>query len=306
MMWKYKITVFTPSYNRARTLFRVFNSLQCQTFDDFEWLIIDDGSSDDTKNVVEGFVSSSTFTIRYYFQENTHKFHTILKAAALANGELLYTLDSDDEIFPSTLNILYNTWLSIPENSRSKFSGVTGLCVDQNNKLVGMKFPSSPFDSDTLESTVKYGIKGEKSGFQRTELIRAFSFGDEFKNNGYIPEGILWVGLAIKGYKTRYINDILRKYYVDDGESIMTTAKFKDNAFGTFQYTSLFLQNFKAYYLKNIRLFLGQARNYLVSGWILNYRTKSLIFSQNYLIVRIILILIMPLAIFFHFNVKLK
>lgn len=303
-MWKFKITVFTPSYNRSRTLYRVFNSLSCQTFDEFEWLIIDDGSTDDTKNVVEGFISSSTFSIRYYFQENTHKFHTILKAAALAKGELLYTLDSDDEIFPSTLDVLYNTWLSIPDNSRAKFSGVTGLCVDQNDKLVGMRFPSSPFDSDTLESTVKYGIKGEKSGFQRTELLRSFSFGEEYKNHGYIPEGILWIGLANKGYKTRYINEILRRYYIDAGESIMTTSKFKDNAFGTFKYSSLFLESYKSYFLLNLRLVIGQSRNYLVSGWMLNYRTLSLIFMQNNLIVKMLLILVMPLAIIFHSNAK--
>ena len=107
---------------------------------------------------------------------------------------------------------------------------MTALCVDQFGAIIGSGFPKSPFDSDSLESYVKYKITGEK-WFSKTDLLRQFHFGPEYGNNGYIPEGLLWVGLANKGFKTRYINEIVRKYYVAEGPSIMTNAAFKPNAF---------------------------------------------------------------------------
>lgn len=113
-MYKYKFTVFTPTYNRGNTLHRVFESLVFQSFDDFEWLIIDDGSSDDTAAVVSDFAKVASFPVRYYYQPNSHKFKTILKAADLAEGELFYIVDSDDEILPDALKILYMHWEGIP------------------------------------------------------------------------------------------------------------------------------------------------------------------------------------------------
>ncbi|HMS98873.1 MAG TPA: glycosyltransferase family 2 protein [Saprospiraceae bacterium] len=303
-MDKFKFTVFTPTYNRGNTLHRVYKSLVNQSFRDFEWLIIDDGSSDNTGEVVNEFIRTANFSIRYLFQDNKHKFHTILEAVKIAKGDFFYIIDSDDEIFPNALELLYKYWVSIPINDRHFFSGVTGLCVDQHMKLIGTKFPSDIFDSDTLESSVKYGIKGEKSGFQRTDLMREFSFNEGFFNNGYIPEGLFWVGLANKGYKTRYFNEYIRKYYVDAGESIMTTAKFVPNAYGTHQYTLLFINSYKGYYLRNLRQIIGQIRNFTVSGWILGYSSLSLLNKAKYLIIKILFIITLPISFFYFYYVK--
>lgn len=303
-MWKYRFTVFTPTYNRSKTLPRLFESLEKQTFKDFEWLIIDDGSSDQTLQVVNAFKQKAGFPIRYFFQENTHKFLTLIKAVHLADGEFFYTVDSDDEIDSKAMEILHNTWLNIPETQRLNFSGVTGLCEDQYGSLIGSCFPTDPFDSDSLETYVRYRIKGEKSGFQKTELLRDFNFRSEYGSNGYIPEGILWVGLANRGFKTRYINKVIRKYYVDEGPSIMTTASFTSNAFGTFQFTQLFLNSYKPYFWKNIPLVVGQVRKYTASGWYLNHTTYELFVRLNSFIIRLLLILTLPISWFYIKNVK--
>lgn len=302
-MYKYKFTVFTPTYNRGNTLHRVFESLVFQSFDDFEWLIIDDGSSDDTAAVVSDFAKVASFPVRYYYQPNSHKFKTILKAADLAEGELFYIVDSDDEILPDALKILYMHWEGIPLANRQHYSGVTGLCVDQHEVLVGSKYPLDVFDSDTLESSVRYRIKGEKSGFQRTDLMRKFNFENEYFNNGYIPEGIFWISFSKWGYKTRYVNVIIRRYYVNAGESIMTTAKFIPNAFGTYQFTLLFLNCFRLYFFKNLRLTIGQIRNYTVAGWVLGNSTLNLIKNLKYLIIKILFIATLPLSIIHLKNV---
>jgi glycosyltransferase involved in cell wall biosynthesis len=120
-------TVFTPSYQRAKTLPRVYESLQSQTFTDFEWLVIDDGSTDNTRALVAGWQQDARFPIRYLFQKNAGKHVAYNRAARLARGELLVTLDSDDSCLPNALERFYFWWQSIPSAQRDGFAGVTPL-----------------------------------------------------------------------------------------------------------------------------------------------------------------------------------
>lgn len=301
-MFNYKFTVFTPSFNRADTLHRVFESLQIQSYRDFEWLIIDDGSTDATKSVVEEFKLRAHFPIRYVYQNNTHKYVTLLRGAEMASGEFFYSVDSDDEILPNALEVLHETWLTIPEDKKENFSGVTGLCIDQYGQLIGSKFPQVPFDSDSLECAIKYRISGEKSGFQKTELLRQFSADSKFEQNGYIPEGILWISLANKGYKTRYINQVLRKYYINAGHSIMTSANFESNAFGTYQYSKLFLNSFRWYYFYNPKQLLGQTIKFTAAGWLQGYSSFELFKQIKTLIIKIVYIISIPMSYLYSLN----
>lgn len=101
--YKYTFTVFTPTYNRWHTLHRVYYSLSSQTFKDFEWLIVDDGSTDDTKNLVQNWQKKSKFTIRYYYQPNLGKTAALNRGVKLALGKLFLILDSDDGCIPKAL-----------------------------------------------------------------------------------------------------------------------------------------------------------------------------------------------------------
>ena len=92
------ITVFTPTYNRAYCLGNLFNSLCSQTYTDFEWLIVDDGSTDNTKSLVEGFCCNSNINIRYVYQKNGGKHRAINRGVAEARGELFFIVDSDDTL----------------------------------------------------------------------------------------------------------------------------------------------------------------------------------------------------------------
>ena len=93
---RYKITVFTPSFNRAHLLSRLYDSLLKQTTNDFEWLIVDDGSTDDTETKVEEFINKGELPIRYYKQQNGGKHRAINTGVQLASGELFFIVDSDD------------------------------------------------------------------------------------------------------------------------------------------------------------------------------------------------------------------
>ena len=181
-------TVFTPTFNRAHTLRRVYDSLCRQTFRDFEWLIVDDGSTDRTRGLVETWKSEAPFPIRYVYQHNQGKLVAFNHGVRLAEGQLFLPLDSDDELLPEGLAKLTASWLSCAE--RDQFCGVTGLCLDQKGGVVGSIFPRSPLDSNALEAIYRFRIKGEKQGFIRTLVLREFPF-PEISGVKYIPESIV-------------------------------------------------------------------------------------------------------------------
>src|SRR5229473_1606416 len=95
MNYRYVFTVFTPTFNRSQTLSRVYEGLRLQTFRDFEWLIVDDGSTDGTKELVEKWQTESAFLIRYIYQENQGKPAAFNHGVQEARGELFVTLDPD-------------------------------------------------------------------------------------------------------------------------------------------------------------------------------------------------------------------
>ncbi|WP_310487962.1 glycosyltransferase family 2 protein [Chamaesiphon sp. VAR_69_metabat_338] len=212
--YRYLFTVFTPTYNRAHTLSRVYESLLSQTERDFEWSIVDDGSSDGTRLKVEGWQQENRFPIRYIYQENQGKHIATNRGVSAARGELFLTLDSDDSCRPEALERFRYHWDSIPADRQANFSAVTCLCEDENGRIVGSKFPFDPTDSDSLEIHYRFHMTGEKWGFHRTSVMSEFPF-PEITGCNYIPENIVWSAIA-KKYKTRFVNESLRVYHTGE------------------------------------------------------------------------------------------
>jgi glycosyltransferase involved in cell wall biosynthesis len=210
---QYIFTVFTPTYNRASTLHRVYESLRDQTFRDFEWLIIDDGSKDNTRELVEGWQQAAEFPIRYVYQQNAGKNSASNAGVQLAKGELFLTLDSDDRCTPNALERLYYHWNDIPADRRHLFSAVTCLCEDRDGNLQGKRLPRAVMDEHPLDMLYRYGFREEQWGFQRTDVMKEFPF--PVMAGQHIDEGTVWSQIALK-YQTRFIDEILRIYYLDD------------------------------------------------------------------------------------------
>jgi len=211
-------TVFTPTYNRRHTLNRVYESLCMQTFKRFEWVIVDDGSEDNTEELVSQWQKGSWFPIRYFFQNNQGKHIAFNRGVTEARGQYFLPLDSDDSCFPDALMKLYKHWMDIPNEQKEIFSAVTGLCVDQNGNLVGDKFPKDMVDSDSLEMHYKYKVRGEKWGFQRTDVLKKFTF-PNLSGEKFVPESVVWYAIA-REYKTRFINEPLRIYWVGASDQL--------------------------------------------------------------------------------------
>ena len=218
-------TVFTPTYNRAHTLSRVYDSLCSQTFTHFEWVIVDDGSSDNTKQLIDGWIAERRVSIRYEFQPNKGKHVAINHGVRVAKGDLFLIADSDDGFPANALNILYNHWRAIPDEQRPRFTGVTGLCVDEQGQIIGDKFPENVFDSNSPDIFYRHGIRGEKWGFHRTDVMKAFPF-PEPENIRFVPEGLIWNAIG-RQYKTRFVNDIVRDYYQGADDQLTRRSKAK-------------------------------------------------------------------------------
>jgi len=206
-------TVFTPTYNRAHTLHRVRDSLVLQTYRNFEWLIVDDGSTDDTEMLVRQWSAHSDFAIRYVKQPNRGKHVAFNRGVREARGELFLPLDSDDACVPNALERFVHHWNDIPAERRSAFSAVTALCMDEHGKVVGRRFPRDVTDSDSLEMRYRFKITCEKWGFHRTDVLRQYPFPEDIRAR-WVPEAVVWSRIA-RQYKTRFVNELLRIYIAD-------------------------------------------------------------------------------------------
>lgn len=230
-----KFTVFTATYNRRNLLVHVYDSLCMQTHKDFEWLIVDDGSTDETDDLVAQLSTEKKLEIVYLRQENRGKHVAFNRGVEVARGELFLPLDSDDTCVPTTLECLLRRWDEIPLDLRSAFSGVTCLCADEDGRLIGSRFPQDVVDAWPLEFCSKFRITGEKWGFQRTDILRKFPF-PENPGERFVPEGLIWNRIA-RHYKMRYVNEVLRIYKaLPDGLSSSSVRLRADSPISTCAY----------------------------------------------------------------------
>jgi glycosyltransferase involved in cell wall biosynthesis len=205
-------TVFTGTYNRGPLLRRVYDCLLAQTCRDFEWLIVDDGSTDDTRERVAVMAAEGKMRIRYLYKENggVHTAHNL--AIREAAGEFFLRCDSDDEFCPKAIQTLSAAWCAIPLDCRGEYSGVSCLCMDGSGAVVGDQYPVDPWDSELPQLSA---LKGEKWGCHRTDVLRQFPF-PEFDGERHVPEGLVWARIA-EQYKTRCINAPLRLFHSTPG-----------------------------------------------------------------------------------------
>ncbi|VFR20909.1 Dolichol-phosphate mannosyltransferase in lipid-linked oligosaccharide synthesis cluster [plant metagenome] len=211
----YLFTVFTPTFNRAHTLGRVYASLRAQTCTDFEWLIVDDGSTDGTEALVRGWMAEAPFPLRYLTQDHGHKKAAFNRGVREANGELFVALDSDDEMPADALAILAQAWEAIEPSARARYSAITGLCARPDGTVVGDAYPSDVFDSSPIDMYFRHDVHGEKFGFQRTDVLARFPFPEHIQ--GFVPESLVWWAIAREGYATRFINRVVRYYHDTPG-----------------------------------------------------------------------------------------
>ena len=166
------LTVFTPTYNRAHTIGRVYESLKAQTCDDFEWLVIDDGSTDNTKTLVESFIeaSGSGMKIHYVYKENGGLYTGYNVAYATIRTELCVCIDSDDFMPVDAVEKIVSFW---KEQGTDDYAGILGLDFNIATKeIIGGTFPSGLREVYFYDLTLKKLHAGDTKPVMRTSLMR--------------------------------------------------------------------------------------------------------------------------------------
>jgi len=196
------ITVFTPVYNRAGIINSLYVSLKQQSFKDFEWLIVDDGSKDNIEEVVQSFINEGIVNIRFYSQPNGGKHRAINKGVELAKGDLFFIVDSDDTIIPDALEQLNYYYQQIKDDDR--FAGVSGYRCLPDGETVYKKPQSEYIDCTSIEYACRYDSKGGNAEAFKTKVIREFPFPD-IEGEKFCAESLVWNRIAEK-YMIRYFN----------------------------------------------------------------------------------------------------
>ena len=222
------LTIFTPAYNRARTLERTYQSLCKQTCKDFEWLIIDDGSTDNTAEIVNDWIKESDFMIRYIYQENQGMHGAHNTAYKNITTELNTCIDSDDYMPNDAVENIITFWKN---NKTEKYAGFIGLDQREDGSIIGTLFPSEMKET-TLMDFYADGGRGDKKLVYRTEVIKKYPEYPLF-------EGERYVGLAYKymlidqDYKMLTLNQpLVTVEYQVDGSSNMMWKQYWNNPKG--------------------------------------------------------------------------
>jgi glycosyltransferase involved in cell wall biosynthesis len=226
-----KITVFTPTYNRAYIIGKLYNSLQNQTISDFEWLVIDDGSTDNTQELFDAWImDNNKFSIRYYRVKNGGKHRAINKATDLASGKLFFIVDSDDYLTNDALESVDNWERNL--KGKHKFCGISGNRGKNENDIIGTTFNESYVDATSLERN-KFNITGDKAEVFYTDILRRYKF-DEIDGENFLTEATVWDRMAYDGYKIRWFNKTIYLCdYLEDGLTKNIKSIFARNPIGT-------------------------------------------------------------------------
>lgn len=208
------LTVFTPSYNRSKELIRLYESLKRQTVQDFEWLVIDDGSVDDTSELIQDFINEGIINIRFHRHDNCGKMKTHNRGAEMAHGELFVCIDADDWLTENAVEqIIYDS----KKISDQNIAGMMYLDYDgETDTIVGTGFPWKEKICNSYDVYNKHGVKGDKTFVFKTSVIREFPF-PEIENEKFVPEALVYNRIAYK-YSLLCVNiPIKRVEYLPDG-----------------------------------------------------------------------------------------
>lgn len=249
MAYQYKITVFTPTYNRAYIIETLYRSLQRQTYRNFEWLVVDDGSADHTRELFEGWQQEKNpFPIRYHKQENGGKCRAMNRGLELARGELFFTVDSDDYLTDDALEKIAAWDAELP--NRAQYCGFVGNrgttpTETPNTLFAGGYLDGSALDRYTMGKGEQGIVDGERAYVFYTDVHRKYMY-PEFPGEKFLTEAVTWDLMAYDGYKLRFYNDIIWVWeYKPDGLTKAGYKVFQENPQGTglfFRQKAKFLQ----------------------------------------------------------------
>lgn len=248
------ITVITPIYNRRSTIKRTLDSVDNQTFRNFEYILVDDGSTAPADDIIEEFMQKTDIPVLYIKKENGGVHTARNLGVRYARGLLQTSIDSDDELVPEALEIFYKTWSMIPDDKKSEYREIVAQCMDQNGRRVGDVFPNNINSVDWEKAIVMCNqTKGEHVGCNVTKIMKDNPW-PQPEGVTFVTENILWKKLEHM-YKSYFINDMVRVYHTDTEESYSNSRK------RNLQYCINWQWNY-GYQLNHYQIYKGSPKDY--------------------------------------------
>lgn len=211
------ITIFTPAYNRKKELSVLYNSLLLQDYNNFEWVIVDDGSVDDTENLILDLKNENKINIVYFKQENRGKSKAVNQGIKLAKGDLFLCIDSDDYFLPNVLSMINKEYENIKNDDSIAGLGFLHYKVN-TEEVIGTKFPNENMVDTYFNIYNLYKVKGDKQLMFKTKIMKEFLF-PEIEGEKFVPEALVFNRISQK-YKMKFINKaIVYKDYLESGYS---------------------------------------------------------------------------------------
>lgn len=256
------LTVFTPAYNRAYTLPRTYESLKQQKNTDFVWLVVDDGSSDDTAQLVKRWQEEENgFEIRYVYKENggMHTAHNT--AYEHMDTELNVCIDSDDALAPDAVQIIADAWNRVRHQG---YAGLLGLDAEFDGKVIGAGFPQDLTET-TLGEYYRKGGRGDKKLVLRTDVVRQYPPYPTFDGEKFVPLGSLYT-MIDKDYKLSVVDAVLCLVeYMPDGSTQNMIRQYYRNPNG-FRYGRLVSLSAPQTFKNKMKLYIHYAAESVLAG----------------------------------------
>lgn len=207
------VSIFTPTFNRGYIISNLYYSLKRQTTKDFEWIIVDDGSSDNTMDLINNFIlNESDFNIILINVKNGGKHRAINKGLKFAKGKLFFIVDSDDYLTDDAVQNIIEFESTISDDLKNEFAGI---CLNRgysNNELIGTTFEDKDKGKGFIDITMlerpKFNIFGDKAEVFYTDILKKYPF-PEFEGENFLTECIVWDQIAYDGLKLRFFNNII-------------------------------------------------------------------------------------------------
>ena len=289
------VTVLTPTYNRAYIIENAYKSLLKQTNKDFEWLIIDDGSTDDTKEKVNKFIKNKKINIRYFYKKNGGKHTALNDGVKKAKGDLILILDSDDYLTDDCIDKIYKYWSKY--ESDKNICALSFLRIYPNGQVIGKRYKGTEIISNNIEFKYNRGCLGDMQEVYRKDVLKKYPF-PVYEKERFLSEAIVWNKIALD-YDTVYINEpICVCEYLEDGLSRNLLKIRINNPVGALENSKIFLnKKFKlSIRLKNGILYTGFSK-------LSNKKMKEIISYSKYKF--LILITYIP-GIMFYLYLKTR
>ena len=234
------LTILTPTYNRASLLPRLYKSLCAQTCRDFEWIVVDDGSTDNTQEVVSSFKveNGDSFPITYIRKKNGGKHTALNRGVRAAQGSLIMIADDDDLLPPDAIDIIKHSWADV--ESQAYIGGIAGLDVNKRTgEIIGSGLPKEHILCNAMDIRYRYHVTGDLKEVFRTDVLKDFPF-PEIAGEMFCPEQLVWFRIAQK-YSLYYINKpiYIAEYQPDGITSGITRARMQSPRASMLTYAEL-------------------------------------------------------------------